>query len=153
MDRNEIIQAHFDATGGDGNHYFKRGQFRIHYRGDNQLGDHDDFIDCSFYEHFANENVYSSNFNEPLLKYVLTPQLQAHVFPFSKSDPDVIHDLNEHGPDELSSSIWIWDQKADDLEIDLRPIYTLSKAIFVFSRWTETVSIHEAHFLVETIPL
>ena len=153
MNRNEIIDAQLESGSGDGQNYFRRGSFRLEYSGTNKDGTHEDFIDIIIYEHYSDENVNSTNFHEPLLKYLCKPQFQADIFPFSKIDPDFVHDLYEFGLSEQSCSILIWDSKAAALEIDLKPVYDISKLLFVYSKWTETVSVHEAHILCRTIPL
>ena len=151
MNRKEIIDSQLSVCG-DGDN-FKRGSFRLEYCGMNKDGSHDDFIDFIFYEHYSDQNVNSSSFHEPLLKYLCKPQFQADVFPFSKTDPDLVHTLNEFGPDEPSCDIFIWNDKAAVLEIDLKPVYDIVKLLFVYSKWTETVSVHEVHILCKTIPL
>lgn len=150
MNRKEIIDSQFQSIAGD---YFKRGEFRLEYCGTNRDGPHDDFIDCIIYENYSDENVNSSNFHEPLLKYLCKPQFAADVFPYSLTDPDSVHELYEFGADERSCSISIWNEKAALLEIDLKPAYEIVNLILVYSRWTETVSVHEAHMLCKALPL
>ena len=153
MDRKEIIESQLMSSDGDGENCFKRGQFRLPYEGVNKEGSHDDFIDIVIHEIYGDQNVNSSNFHEPLLKYLCKPQFAADVFPFSKTEPDTVYKLNEYEPDNSSCSIFVWDQKASELEIDLKPVYQIEKLIFVFSTYTEIVSFHEAHLLCKTIPL
>ena len=151
MNRKDIIDAQFNSVARDS--YFERGSFRLEYCGTNRDGSHDDFIDCKIYEYYSDQNVNSSNFHEPLLKYLCKPQFAADVFPYSLTDPDSVRELYEFGADERSCTISIWNEKADLLEIDLKPVYEIVNFILVYSRWTETVSVHEAHMLCKTIPL
>ena len=141
------------SVDGDGENFFQRGQICLPYEGVNKEGHHDDFINIVFYEPYGDQNVNSSSFHEPLLKYLCKPLFAADVFPFSKTDPDTLYKLNEFGPDESSCTIFVWDQKASELEIDLSPVYQIEKLIFVFSTYTEVVSFHEAHLLCKTIAL
>ena len=148
--QNYLDQAIFGND--DGQNFFFRASFQLPYVGLNSFGQHNDVITISIYERFANENVNCTRYDEALLKVILEPQIRADRLPSSYLiDPDYYRDLYHQG--NVTHSLYIWDAKIEDLEINLNPVYSLQKAIFVLARTTETEKVHELHCLVHCIPL
>ena len=146
-------QAIFANNNEDGNSYFLRCQFQLPYVGQNGFGPHDDMVDVKFYQSFSNENVNSTPLDEDQLKTILEPQVRADRLPSSLCDPDFYRDLYEYGHRDITHSIYIWDSRIAHLEIDLSPVYTLQKVIFVICRMEEVLRLHELHCLVSPMPL
>ena len=154
MDRQEYLERHiFRINDRDGNNYFIRASFTLPYVGQNNFGSHDDAISVSIYETFSNENINSTSYDEPLLREVLESQVTPGRLPCSLTDPDYYRDLYELRDGNVTHSLWIWDESIPNLDIDLSPVYTLQKAIFVMARMDEIMKLHELHMLVHTRPL
>lgn len=132
-----------------------QGSVLIPYQGKNVYGDHDDKVDVKIYEQFQNEDISSSCFNEPYFKSFMSQHVEADRFPCCLTNPNSYHEVYDFGHEMISHYIFEWDGKFRDsnlaFEIDLRPIYTVRKAIFVMTRWTEIMHVHELHLLCEPL--
>lgn len=131
------------------------GSIQLPYKGTNVYGEHDDYVDVNIYETFQNGDIISSCFNEPYLKSLMSQKVKADRFPCSLTAPKSYHEVYDFGPEMISHSIFTWESEFPDsnlvLELDLRPIYTVRKAIFVMSKWTEILSFHKLDLLCEPL--
>ena len=108
-DPKKIVADYFFKDEPEGK-LFLRGDFVCPYKGLNSFGDHDDVILCCFYEDGSNETSVSSAFNQPLLKNLLSPQIVAEKLPTSVVNPDIRQDLYLFGGDEISHTVFVWNE-------------------------------------------
>ena len=78
---------------------------------------------------------------------MLTPQIVPTLVPDNLIPPDSKRNFAEYDQD-ISHTYFYWDLTHKDLGIDLQPIFNIRRAIFVFSRYNEIISIHQLHLIV-----
>ena len=111
-------------------------------------------MSITIYESYNQENLQASTFNQPYIRSILSSQLTADVFPFSFVEHDTYHETKDFGHDQgVSHSIFCWDFKAPELDINLFPLFKIDKAVFVLVRYTELISFHELHLRCSSYPL
>lgn len=84
----------------------------------------------------------------PFFKDMLKFQLDPYYFPDSLKPPDNTLDFHEYD-DNLSHTLYIWENQNNDLGLNLAPSFDIVKVCFVFHRWTQVYSIHEIHIQVK----
>ena len=108
------------------------------------MGDLDDYLSIKLYE---KEGDIHSALNIQDIKMLLAPQITAKIFPDGIMAPDKCINYQEFD-DTTSHTLYFWDNKHQDLEIDLLPYYCIKTFIFVYSKWPEILPFHEIHALV-----
>ena len=150
IDPKQVVADYFFKNEQEGK-LFRRGDFTCPYKGSNRFGVHDDIIHCCVYEDGSKETNVSSAFNQPLLKNLLSPHIVAEKFPTSVIDPDILEDLYLFGDDQISHTVFVWNETVSDLRFDLIPVYSVEKSVLLFDRGTDIISFHELYLKVTPV--
>ena len=148
-DPKQVVAEYFHKNELEGKLHF-RGEFDCPYKGQNIFGDNDDVIHCVIFEESEIGNLASSAFNKPLVKNLISPFIGAEIFPTACVDPDFREDLYLFG-DDISHTVFIWNETAPDLGFNLKPVYSVEKAVLLFDRYTDIISFHELYLKVTPV--
>lgn len=146
----QVVEEYFHKNEPEGKLHF-RGDFECPYKGRNIFGDHDDVIHCVIFEECQLGNLSSSAFNKPLVKNLISPFIGADIFPTACVDPDFREDLYLFGGEDISHTVFIWNETARDLGFNLQPVYSVEKAVLLFDRYTDIISFHELYLKVTLV--
>ena len=98
------------------------------------MGDLDDYLVVKLYEE---EGATHSVMNLPAVEKLLAPQIKANIFPDGIMAPDKCVDFREFD-DTTSHTLYFWDNKHQDFEINLMPGYFIKVSflnLFNFCQW------------------